>query len=142
MSPFADALRTLRFRRGLRQQELADLVGCDRSYLSALENDLKHAASDALVGELSSAVELPDDEASALTAARKRSRRTSVVPADTPKQGYDLVYDLFDRLEGLSELQIQAMRAVLQMGDRSKASGVKGRIRRRPAQQSTKEEAM
>ena len=142
MSPFADALRTLRFRRGLRQQELADLVGCDRSYLSALENDLKHAASDTLVRELSSALELPDGEASALATARERSRRTYVVPADTPMQGYDLVYELFDRLEGLSELQIQAMRAVLQMGDRSKASGVEGRIRRRPTQPSAKESAV
>jgi len=45
VSPFAEALRDLRFSRGVRQQELADMVGCERSYVSALENDVKNLAA-------------------------------------------------------------------------------------------------
>lgn len=144
MSPFADALRTLRFKLGLRQQELADLVGCDRSYLSALENDLKHAPSAAFVQQISTALKLPDADAASLEGARARSKRAYVVPADTPMQAYDFVFDLFASLEGLSSLQVQAMRAVLELGGapRSTPSAVEGRIRRSDRRPREQEAAM
>lgn len=144
MSPFADALRTLRFKLGLRQQELADLVGCDRSYLSALENDLKHAPSATFVGALCTALKLPDADAAALQRARDRSQRAYVVPADTPMQAYDFVFELFACLEGLNSLQVQAMRAVLELGGapRSAPLAVEGRIRRSDRRHKEQEEAM
>lgn len=144
MSPFADALRTLRFKLGLRQQELADLLGCDRSYLSALETDLKHAPSAAFVDTLSAALKLTEADAAALQRARGRSQRAYVVPADTPMQAYDFVYELFACLEGLNALQVQAMRAVLELGSspRSAPLAVEGRIRRSNRRQKEQEEAM
>lgn len=144
MSPFADALRNLRFKLGLRQQELADLVGCDRSYLSALENDLKHAPSAAFVQGLSTALKLPDVDAAALESARARSKRAYVVPADTPMQAYDFVFELFACLEGLNSLQVQAMRAVLELGGppRSAPVAAEGRIRRSDRRLKEQEEAM
>ena len=145
MSPFADTLRSLRFRRGLRQQDLAELLDCDRSYLSALENDLKHPPSAAFVHELSSALSLSDEEAAALEGARARSRRHYVVPADTPMQTYEFVFQLFARLEGLSALQIQAMCAVLQLGAAPgsvSSVAADGRIRRSDRQIKVQEVPM
>jgi transcriptional regulator with XRE-family HTH domain len=144
VSPFADALRNLRFKLGLRQQALADLVGCDRSYLSALENDLKHAPSAAFVQTLGAALKLSDADVAGLQRARERSQRAYVVPADTPMQAYDFVYELFACLEGLNSLQVQAMRAVLELGGapRSASMAVEGRIRRIDRRPKEQEEAM
>lgn len=144
MSPFADALRTLRFKHGLRQQELADLVGCDRSYLSAVENDLKRAPSATFVRTVSSALKLSEADAAGLQRARDRSQRAYVVPADTPMQAYDFVFELFACLEGLSSLQVQAMRAVLELGRApgTTALSVEGRIRRSDRRIKDQEEAM
>lgn len=142
MSPLADALRDLRYRKGLRQQELADIIGCERSYLSALENDQKRLASDELVDRIATKLELSADEADWLRSARARSKRVYVVAPDTPRQGYDVAYALFERLEGLSELQVQAIQAVLQMVDPVKSPGVEGRIRRRAQAFARKEVTM
>lgn len=144
MSPFADALRTLRFKLGLRQQELADMVGFDRSYLSALENDLKYAPSAGFVQCLSSALKLQEADIVTLQNARERSQRAYVVPADTPLQTYEFIFELFASLEGLNTLQIQAMRAVLELGQptNSAACTVDGRIRRRDRRLQNREESM
>lgn len=41
MSPFADFLHELRMRHGIRQTELAQILGYEQGYLSALELDKK-----------------------------------------------------------------------------------------------------
>lgn len=41
MSPFARQLHELRLRHGIRQNELAELIGYDQTYISALEVGLK-----------------------------------------------------------------------------------------------------
>jgi transcriptional regulator with XRE-family HTH domain len=144
MSPFSDALRKLRFRHGLRQQELADLVGCDRSYVSSLENDLKRAPSAEFVQVLTRALSLPAEDSAALQRARLRSKRHFVVPADTPMEAYEFLYELFASMEKLSSAQVRAMRAVLELGgtQRSPALPVEGRIRRCDRQLKSQEGAM
>jgi transcriptional regulator with XRE-family HTH domain len=117
MSPFAEALRALRFQLGLRQQELSQLAGCDRSYLSALENDLKSAPTATFLDALSGALQLPGAEANDLRRARERSRRSCAMPADAPAATYDLVYDLFSSLDRLCAKELKALKAVLEIGD-------------------------
>ena len=115
MSPFAISLRKIRFARGLRQQEFADLVGCERSYVSALENDIKQE----------------------LREARAKSRRRYEVPPESPDQVYEFVYELFARLESLSVLQLQGLRTILELGDGVAPPAVlpEGRIRRKDRRQ-------
>lgn len=143
MSPFAEALRTLRFQLGLRQQEVSDLAGCDRSYLSALENDLKSAPTAAFLDALIGALQLPEAEANDLRRARERSRRSYAMPVDAPAATYDFVYDLFSKLDRLSAKELKALRAVLEIGDpdaaRERASALGAR---RTRNQASKEEAM
>ncbi|QHE83382.1 helix-turn-helix transcriptional regulator [Hydrogenophaga sp. BPS33] len=117
MSPFSEALRSLRFQLGLRQQELADLVGCDRTYLSALENDQRPAPTIEFLERLIQALALNEEEAEGLRSARSRSRRTYTVPGDSPQATYDFVHDLFTRLDKLTTRHLRALSAVLQISD-------------------------
>jgi transcriptional regulator with XRE-family HTH domain len=130
MSPFAEALRTLRFQLGLRQQELADLADCDRSYLSALETGLKPAASASFVDTLIAALKLSEAEAQELRRARERSRRTYSVAPDSPAEIYDFVFELFARLDRLSAKQTRALKAVLEIADANGAQIRPGHGRR------------
>ena len=144
MSPFADALRQLRLRRGLRQQALADLVGCERSYISALENDLKKEPPPAFVDGIGQVLDLPSEEAAELRQALAKSRRAYAVPAQAPRETYEFVYDLFASLDSLSLLQLQGLRTVLQLGNAQQGplheSDV--RIRRKDRRLEQKEVAM
>lgn len=117
MSPFATELRNLRFSKGLRQQDVADAVGCERAYVSSLETDLKQAPPAAFVEALCQRLDLPDGERDTLITARLASRRTYSLPSGVPRATYELAHALFGRIERLSALQIQAIRAILELGD-------------------------
>ena len=41
MSPFAIQLKKIRTERQLQQKTMAEIIGCEQSYLSALETDSK-----------------------------------------------------------------------------------------------------
>lgn len=117
MSPFAEALRTIRVDHALRQQELAELLGCDRSYLSALENDAKPPPRPAFVETLISVLQLPPEAADAIRRARERSRRRYALPGEMPEQTYAFVHELFRRLDRLNPRQVSALHAVLEIAD-------------------------
>lgn len=117
MSPFCEALRSLRTRQGLRQHELAELAKCDRSYLSAVETGLKPVPSADFVETLVRVLALQDAEAHELRSAWLRSRRTYSVARESPVEIYDFVYDLFERLDRLGAKQLRALKAVLDMSD-------------------------
>lgn len=133
MSPFADALRRARFKKGIRQQDLADLMGCERSYVSALENDLKLAPPGDFVERLSARLELTVEEADELQQARIRSRRRYDIPADVPPAAFEFLHELFGRLDHLSEQHLVALGATLKLGQGRSPSATppEGRLRRR-----------
>ena len=58
MSPFSESLHSIRVRHGLRQVELAKLVGYEQSYISALEVGLKGPPTDEFVERLTAAIPL------------------------------------------------------------------------------------
>jgi transcriptional regulator with XRE-family HTH domain len=117
----------------MRQQELADRVGCERSYVSALENDVKQAPGTAFVNHVCGALQLNDAEAEALRQACAKSRRKYSVPPHLPKEAYEVTFELFARLERLNALQFQGLMTVLRLGDLPPGSAQpsEGRVRRR-----------
>lgn len=117
MSPFAAALRAIRFERGLNQQDVANLVGCDRSYLSALENDQRAAPTEPFLEGLISGLNLGDEEADALRRARQCSRRSYTLPDDAAKAVYIFTHELFLRLDRLTGRDLAALTAVLKLTD-------------------------
>lgn len=117
MSPFAVALRAVRFERGLNQQDVADLAGCDRSYLSALENDQRAPPTEAFLDGLISGLSLTEEEAEVLRRARLYSRRTYTLPEDAAKAVYVFAHELFSRLDRLTSRDFAALTAVLKLTD-------------------------
>jgi transcriptional regulator with XRE-family HTH domain len=113
MTPLALALKTLRFRKGLRQQVVAERACCDRGHLSGLENDLKPTPSPEFLERLILAMDLSEKEANELRTARKKSRRNYTLPSDLPEEAYELAYRLFARLDTLSASHVRALIEVL-----------------------------
>ena len=79
MSPFSESLHSIRVRHGLRQVELAKLVGYEQSYISALEVGLKGPPTDEFVERLTAAIPLTKEEQEALRAAAQESHRKLVI---------------------------------------------------------------
>lgn len=75
MSPFSTYLRTLRRARGLRQVELAHLLGYEASYISALERSQKGPPRKDFIGRLIRGLKLDASEQAALSQAIEASRR-------------------------------------------------------------------
>jgi transcriptional regulator with XRE-family HTH domain len=116
MSPLAELLKRHRYARALRQEELAELVGCERSYVSALENDLNLTPPSKLVERLAEVLSLNQEEKEEWLAAVQRSRRRYIVSADLPPAAFELAYELLGQLDCLTTSQIEAVRAVLKLG--------------------------
>jgi transcriptional regulator with XRE-family HTH domain len=116
MSPFAETLRRLRFELGLKQQDIAEVAGCDRSYLSAIENDLRPAPSAKFIDVLIRAMRLSDTDAEKLRGAQRASAHVYRVPREAPADVYLLVNELFSKMDTLSAGHVAAIRAVLGIG--------------------------
>ncbi len=147
MSPFAAALRGLRFERGLRQADLADLVGCHRTYVSALENDLSVAPPAQFVDRLAVALALSAGSKESVEQARQRSRRAYQVPDDAPQEVYEFLFDLFQKIDRLSAPKVEALGKVLNLPDKAEPlpRHLETRVRRsdrRAADQPDEENAM
>lgn len=62
MSPFSHFLHELRLRHQIRQSELAELLGYEQSYISALEIGAKGPLTEEFVERLIVALSLPPSE--------------------------------------------------------------------------------
>ena len=113
MSPFSESLHSIRVRHGLRQVELAKLVGYEQSYISALEVGLKGPPTDEFVERLTAAIPLTKEEQEALRAAAQESHRKLVIEPDAPADIYRLLSDLRGEIEHLTPAQVRMIREVL-----------------------------
>lgn len=117
MSPFSHFLHELRMRLEIRQAELAELVGYEQSYISALEVGLKGPPTQEFITRLIHALSLSPAEQRDLHTAVEASQRKLVIEADTPQDIYWLLKDLRDQVNFLSPVQIRMMRDLLGMKD-------------------------
>lgn len=115
MSPFSEMLHALRMRHGMRQAELADALGYEQSYISALEVGLKGPPTPEFITRLIKAFSLSIAEQQLLHDAVGASHRKLVIDADTPQDIYWLLKDLRDQVDSLSPVQIRMMRDLLSM---------------------------
>jgi transcriptional regulator with XRE-family HTH domain len=81
--PFGPLLGQLRRRHGLSQEDLADQLGCKRTYISQLERNLK-IPSTVHLQRLAHALTLASHEAEALVEAASISRDTLELPSTMP----------------------------------------------------------
>ena len=115
-SPFAVFLRDLRLRSNLRQHELAELLGYEQAYVSALELGTRGASKellDALIARMS----LSDKDQVALRQAVSESARRFVLPAAVPTDTYRFCHELWEKIGDLHPAVIQAMRELVRLED-------------------------
>lgn len=133
MSPFSATLQELRLVYQLRQAELADKLGYEQSYISALEIGTKGPPTAAFVEKLISALELDSTWQSRLWESLEASQRKLVVPSEAPEAVFRLCNELRRQLDHLHPAQIELMRIALRLPQsmRTEPPASQRRLRRR-----------
>ena len=91
MSPFSHFLHELRLRHQIRQSELAELLGYEQSYISALEVGIKGPPTEEFVQKLITTLALPPSAQLELKEAVAASDRKLSIPADSPQSHYRML---------------------------------------------------
>nr|WP_312987441.1 helix-turn-helix transcriptional regulator [Comamonas koreensis] len=115
MSPFSRLLHELRQRHDLRQNALAEKMGYDKTYISAVEVGLKGPPTPEFIDRLVRALSLSEAERQHLHEAADASRRKMVVDSNISEDAYWLLKELRERLHKLSPTQIRVIRDVLSL---------------------------
>ncbi|WP_412023486.1 helix-turn-helix domain-containing protein [Burkholderia cepacia] len=115
MSPFSEQLRALRLRYGIRQTDLAEAIGFEQSYVSAIELGTKGPPSIEFVERVSAHLRLSADEDSGLREALHVSRRNFSIPQTASAAVFRLCSELWCELDRLTDTQIRVMRDVIAM---------------------------
>jgi predicted transcriptional regulator len=117
MSPFASTLHTLRMQHGICQTELAELLGYEQTYISALEVGKKGPPTQEFVEKLILALNISGEERERLLEAVDASSRKLVIDNDMPQDVYWLLRDFKRHLHDLSLVQIQLLRQIIVLKD-------------------------
>ncbi len=115
MSPFAGKLKSLRILRGLRQVELANLVGYEQSYVSALELGVKGPPNGEFIENLIKALNLSQIEQETLKESVEASQRNLCVPAEAPAEVFYLFNRLRKQIDHLHPCQIELIQTALNL---------------------------
>lgn len=115
MSPFSQQLKSHRIRCGLRQKELAELVGYEQSYVSALELGLKGPPTDEFVKKLIGVLKLSLEDQQMLNEAVAASQRKFNIPTDASAEVYWLCHKLRQQIDRLHPIQIELIETALSL---------------------------
>lgn len=115
MSPFAYQLRKIRSERNLQQKVMAKIIGCEPSYLSALETDSKVPPQKEKLIQFFKKLELSAEEELELLFAADKSRRSIRLPLKAQSQVFEICHALEDKLPNLSQIQLDLIGLVLRI---------------------------
>ena len=113
MSPFSKLLSELRRRHGLLQKDLAELVGIEQAYLSALETGIKGPPTPDFVARLQKALNLDANAIKALEEAVDNSQRKMSLSADAPEEVFEVFNEFRRQLDTIHPSQLQLFRMAL-----------------------------
>jgi transcriptional regulator with XRE-family HTH domain len=102
-------------RHGIRQSDLAAMLGYEQSYVSALEIGTKGPPTEEFVSKLTSVLELNDEDRNLLAIAVRESQRKYVIPVDASAEAFRMYRDLWDSLVDLHPTQMQIIRDVIRL---------------------------
>lgn len=144
MSPFSTLLRKFRESHNLRQKDLAEILGYEQSYVSALELGSKGPPTSEFVDRLIAALMLSEDQASEIRDALEASQRKLQIPCDASMSVYLLFHELRKQLNSLHPRQVEAMLAILRLSSLLKTPDSFGdqKSRRRSVLTGTEEAPM
>ena len=115
MSPFAHYLHELRLKHGIRQTELAELLGYEQSYISALEIGTKGPATPEFLAKLAQSFDMSDAEQHELEQIAEASQRKLALDTDSPQGLYWMLYELRQQVDKLHPAQVQMIRDILKL---------------------------
>ena len=118
MTPFGLQLSDLRRRRGLQQQQLADLLQVAPCYISAMEKGRKGPPTEHLLEAITTGLQLTPEEKTALLRAAECSQRQRRVPKDVSVHEYALVDELWKRLGSISQAEATAISSILKINQK------------------------
>lgn len=113
MSPIAELLYSIRTRQGISQIELAELIGYEQTYISAIEVGKKGPPTPAFVERLILALDLSSEEQDRLRVALDASQRKMVIDGEMPQNVFWMFSELRHRVSELTPVQIQLICQVL-----------------------------
>ena len=116
MTPFGLYLESIRRSRRLHQTQLANFMGVNSCYVSAIENGKKGPPSKDVLKKLIVKLDLSDDEQSKLWRCVEQSRKTLRLPDNATTDEYLLIADLRHHIGALSTEQIDIIRKTLRLG--------------------------
>lgn len=115
MSPFAHYLHELRLKHGIRQTELAELLGYEQSYISALEIGSKGPPTPEFLAKLAQSFDMSDAEQHELEQIAEASQRKLALDTDSPQGLYWMLYELRQQVDKLHPAQVQMIRDILKL---------------------------
>lgn len=130
MSPFSSFLSEIRKVYDLHQRELAEMMGYEQSYLSALECGSKGPPTQEFADKLTKVLELTDGEKVALTEAIEYSQRKVAISTDAPRNLYIVLNELRLRGANLHPAQMDAIIGIMKITDKMAGDDRQERIKR------------
>lgn len=115
-SPFSIFFRDFRYRQGWSQQEVADQLGFEQAYISAIELG-KKSPSAGFVKKMVGGLCLSDRDQQMLDVAVKKSKRKYVLPNEIPTETYYLCSELWEKIDKLHPAQIRAIRDLIRIDE-------------------------
>ncbi|PPD55083.1 MAG: hypothetical protein CTY12_01885 [Methylotenera sp.] len=115
MNPFSCCLREIRQKRNLLQKDMADLIGYEQSYVSALETGAKGIPKIAFLNQVVNKLRLTEDEKRKLFIAAEKSRRSIKLPKRAPCEIFELCHELEQQLPMLSTIQLELITLALRL---------------------------
>lgn len=117
MSPFADTFYQIRMRYGIRQKELAELMGYEQTFLSTIELNKKGPPNKEFIQRFIQALSLSDSDANQLYEAADASQRKIILSNELHQDVFWMMRDMRARLPELSTVQINLIREILNLKD-------------------------
>ncbi len=122
MTPLSLFIRRHRRRLGLTQADLARRVGCDATYINAIETGRRRPDGLQFLGALAVALELGTDDRMALGEAATLSKRSLRVPDALTAEQREVIATLMDDLKGYKGDEMALLKSVLDVLRRRSAS--------------------
>lgn len=94
-------------------------MGYDQSYISALEIGTKGPPTQEFIERLIKVLSLPQDQQDELCDIVDASQRKFVIPSDVPEDVYWLLQDLRRHLDSLHPAEINVLREIIRLKDKT-----------------------
>jgi transcriptional regulator with XRE-family HTH domain len=115
MTPFSHFLRKLRTDRHITQKDMAEFLGYEQSYLSALENGAKGTPKKQFLDQVVKRLNLDAQEKLALFNAANISRRSIKLPFKASCEIFEICHELEQQLPRLTHFQLELITLALRL---------------------------